>query len=189
MTEKAYIKITIALLAATLLAGTFLSLCLTGLAAKYLTPALVIALPMATLAVLALSSLCVWGSLFTIPMYYMMRAALRGTSLWRVCLPMLFMQALMTTLNHVLSGMVGWRAGAWCALYELLLLAASLLLIGPYRVKNGFGACFHELKAQLDAMKAQDAEDQGTGGKPPAPPDAPAPTDAPDSTSQETTSK
>ena len=167
-------RLVFVLLAVTLLAGTFLSLCLTGLAAKYLTPALVIALPMATLAVLALSSVCVWGLLFTIPMYYMARAALRGGALWRVCLPMLFMQALMTTINHVLSGMVGWRAGGWCALYELLLLAASLLVVGPGRVKEGFLVCFHELKAQLDAMKAQDAEDQGTGGKPPAPTEADA---------------
>ena len=78
MTEKTHTRITIAVLAATLLAGTFLSLWMTGLVAKYLTPALIIALPMATLSVLALSSLCVWGLFFTIPMYYMARGALCG---------------------------------------------------------------------------------------------------------------
>ena len=156
MTKEAHIRFTYATLAATLLAGTFLSLCMTGLASKYLTPALVIALPMATLSVMALSSLCVWGLFFTIPMYYMAREAVHGASLWRICLPMLFMQALMTTLNHILSGLVGWRFGGWCALYELLLIIASLLIAGPSRVKNGFLACYRELKAQLDALKAQD---------------------------------
>ncbi len=156
MTEKTHTRITIAVLAATLLAGTFLSLWMTGLVAKYLTPALIIALPMATLSVLALSSLCVWGLFFTIPMYYMARGALRGASLWRICLPMLFMQAMMTTLNHILSGLVGWRFGGWCALYELLLIIASLLIAGPSRVKNCFLACYRELKAQLDALKAQE---------------------------------
>ncbi len=156
MTEKTHTKITITMLVVTLLAGTFLSLGMTGLASKYLTPALIIALPMATLSVLALSSLCVWGLFFTIPMYYMAREALRGAALWRICLPMLFMQAMMTTLNHILSGLVGWRFGGWCALYELLLIIASLLIAGPSRVKTGFLSCYRELKAQLDAMKAQD---------------------------------
>ena len=160
MTKEAHTRFTYATLVVTLLAGTFLSLCMTGLASKYLTPALVIALPMATLSVLALSSLCVWGLFFTIPMYYMAREALRGASLWRICLPMLFMQALMTTLNHVLSGLVGWRFGGWCALYELLLLIASLLIAGPSRVKSGFLSCYHELKARLDALKAQDEEEK-----------------------------
>ena len=158
MTEKAHKRITIAVLAVTLLAGTFLSLCMTCLVSKYLTPALVIALPMATLSVLAISSICVWGLFFTIPMYYMARAALRGASLWRICLSMLFMQAMMTTLNHILSGLVGWRFGGWCVLYELLLIIASLLIAGPARVKNSFLSCYRELKAKLDALKAQDEE-------------------------------
>ena len=156
MDSKTRTRFVYGCLAVTLLAGTFLSLWMTGLASKYLTPALVIALPMATLSVLALSSLCVWGLFFTIPMYYMVREALRGASLWRICLPMLFMQALMTTLNHILSGMVGWRFGGWCALYDLLLIIASLLIAGPSRVKASFLSCYRELKSKLDALKAQD---------------------------------
>ena len=148
-------------LAATLLAGTFLSLALTGLWARYMTPMLVVALPLATLAVIALSTICVWGLLLTIPMYYMARAILRGGSLWRICLPMLFMQAMLTTVNHVLSGLVGWRAGAWCALYELVLWGAPLLVVGPARVRVAFLECFGELKARLAA-----ARDEGNPARP-----------------------
>lgn len=152
----------IAALLATLLTGTFLSLMLTGLWENYWTPMLVIALPMATMAVIALSSICVWGLFLTIPMYYLARAALRGGVLWRILLPMLFMQAILTTVNHVLSGLIGWRLGGWCVLYELLLLAVSLLVVGPARVKAAFLNCYGELKAQLAILKAQDAQPEKT---------------------------
>lgn len=105
--------------------GTFLSLCLNGQAPKYITPALPISLPLASLAVLALSSICVWGLLFSIPLYSLAKHIWEGKPFLRLLLPMLFLQAAMTSLNHVFSAEIPWRLGLKSAGISMLMFCLS----------------------------------------------------------------
>jgi len=143
------------LLALTVFAGTFAALALTNQSAKYLTFALPLALPLASFSFMALSSLCVWGLLFTIPMFFLGRAALRGASFWRVCLPMLFLEASMTIANQMISGDVPWRTGAPALAIALILLFASILAGGLSNARKAISSCWNEMRGWMAKEKAE----------------------------------
>lgn len=149
-------------IAAALLAGTYCSLVLTQQGLKYLTWALPISLPMAALSVIALSSLCVWGLIFTIPMYYMCRSALQGASLWRACLPMFVMQAMMTTINQMFSGEVQWRMGGKALGIEAIVLFLVVSVNGWSVVKTQFSCHWGELRSKLAKLKAESEAEEAT---------------------------
>lgn len=147
------------------LAGTYLSLCLCQHGTRFLTPALPLALSLASFSVIALSSICVWGLLFTIPMYYLAKAALDGASLWRCCLPVLCLQSAMTSINRSLSGDVAWSNALLAVGVSLALLMLVILLIGPAQARKAVSIKYHAIRSHLADLKAQSEAEEAAARK------------------------
>jgi len=135
--------------------GTFVGL-LPGDSTGCLTPWLPVSLTLAAVSIVGLSSLCLWGLLFTLPGYLLADAWLRRRLSW--ALPALLLaQAGVTSLQQALAGVAPWPS----TLYLLATLAGlQVLCLAADRgrqVQKLLGRKARLLKRWLRRQKHHDA--------------------------------
>jgi hypothetical protein len=139
----------------TLCLGTLAAILLGAAPGNPITPLLPFTISLAGIAVMGVSSICLWGLLFVVPIYYLSQAWLRQAQI--KLLPFLFLlQALLTTLYYLFAGEMPWRQGGQAGGLFALLLLIYVVIYGPADVRRHLTRRTRILKRWLRRMRSQD---------------------------------
>ncbi|HQC51947.1 MAG TPA: hypothetical protein PLE92_02355 [Lentisphaeria bacterium] len=134
--------------------GTFLGLLPSGVddTISFLLP---ISLTLAGVSILGLTSLCIWGLLFTIPGYFLAATWLRRRAYWTLP-PLVLGQAAVTALQQALAGVAPWRETAMLLVILAGLLTVFLACDRQSRTQNLLSHKFRLLRRWLRRLKRRD---------------------------------
>ena len=177
-------------------AGVWLAICIgTALALMFLedgkrllTPIVPIALTLGGISCIGMSSICVWGLLFTIPMYCVSSHWLKGGVWWRLLPAIAFLQGMLASLNLAFMGdgtdasvfksgakemseaeisrlaevaSARWTEGSLAAGICLCLLIIHICICGPKKTWNAVRDQWNSMRAWLKTMRdASKAEEE-----------------------------
>ena len=168
--------------------GTALALVVLGKFKPLLTPLMPLALTMGGISCIGMSSISVWGLIFTIPMGFLCSHWLKGGVWWRLLPAIMFLQGILASLNLAFMGdgtdasvfksgtkemseaelsrlaevaSARWAEGGLAAGICLCLLIIHICICGPKRTWNAVRDQWNSMRAWLKAMRdASKAEEE-----------------------------
>ena len=168
--------------------GTALALVVLGKFKPLLTPLMPLALTMGGISCIGMSSISVWGLIFTIPMGFLCSHWLKGGVWWRLLPAIMFLQGILASLNLAFMGdgtdasvfksgtkemseaelsrlaevaSARWAEGGLAAGICLCLLIIHICICGPKKTWNAVRAQWNSMRAWLKAMRdASKAEEE-----------------------------
>ncbi|MBR6057940.1 MAG: hypothetical protein IKP58_07220 [Victivallales bacterium] len=170
--------------------GTALALLFLGDGKRLLTPVMPIALTLGGISCIGMSSICVWGLLFTIPMYCVCSHWLKGGVWWRLLPVIAFLQGMLASLNLAFMGdgadssllksgakelteaemsrlaevaSARWATGGLAAVACLCLLVIHICICGPKKSWNAIRDQWNLMRKWLKEMREKSkAEEEET---------------------------
>ena len=168
--------------------GTALSLVVLGKFKPLLTPLMPLALTMGGISCIGMSSISVWGLIFTIPMGFICSHWLKGGVWWRLLPAIMFLQGILASLNLAFMGdgtdasvfksgakemseaeisrlaevaSARWAEGGLAAGICLCLLIIHICICGPKKTWNAVRDQWNSMRVWLKAMRdASKAEEE-----------------------------
>ena len=168
--------------------GTALALVVLGKFKPLLTPLMPLALTMGGISCIGMSSISVWGLIFTIPMGFLCSHWLKGGVWWHLLPAIMFLQGILASLNLAFMGdgtdasvfksgtkemseaelsrlaevaSARWAEGGLAAGICLCLLIIHICICGPKRTWNAVRDQWNSMRAWLKAMRdASKAEEE-----------------------------
>ena len=168
--------------------GTALALVVLGQFKPLLTPLMPLALTMGGISCIGMSSISVWGLIFTIPMGFICSHWLKGGVLWRLLPAIMFLQGILASLNLAFMGdgtdasvfksgakemseaeisrlaevaSARWAEGGLAAGICLCLLIIHICICGPKKTWNAVRDQWNSMRAWLKKMRdASKAEEE-----------------------------
>ena len=160
--------------------GTALALVVLGKFKPLLTPIMPLALTMGGISCIGMSSISVWGLLFTIPMGCICSHWLKGGVWWRLLPAIVFLQGMLASLNLAFMGdgtdasvfkagakeiseaeitrladvaSARWAEGGLAAGVCFCLLVIHICICGPKKTWNAVRDQWNSMRAWLKAMR------------------------------------
>ena len=168
--------------------GTALALVILGKIKPLLTPLMPLALTMGGISCIGMSSISVWGLIFTIPMGFICSYWLKGGVWWRLLPAIVFLQGILASLNLAFMGdgtdasvfksgakemseaevsrlaevaSARWAEGGLAAGICLCLLIIHICICGPKKTWNAVRDQWNSMRTWLKAMRdASKAEEE-----------------------------
>lgn len=139
----------------TICLATLAAIMLGGAPGNPITVLLPVTISLASIAVIGVSVICLWGLLFVVPIYYLSEAWLRLAA--PKLIPLIFLlQAILTTLYYLLAGEMLWRQGGQALGLFAILLTAMVVAYGPADVRKHLERRRRILKRWLRSMRQQE---------------------------------
>jgi hypothetical protein len=139
----------------TICLATLIAMLLGDAPGNPLTPLLPLTVSLAGVAVMGVSTICLWGLIFVVPIYYLSEAWLRLAAP-KLIPPIFLLQAILTTLYYLIAGEMPWRRGSQALGIFALLLAIVVVAYGPTEVRRHVQRRARILKRWLRNMRRLD---------------------------------